>query len=147
MKCKESSILPENENFDKNWNFREIFKFLFCYIYENLGKGFCIFLITFGRVDPPTSNRPSKIHKLMHLGIPHFFRKIPWGFGENLKKARGVKLTPLAFPGLMFGPTTAKVRNTEYTKYLIPSTSTVLRSNMMRLYSLTDINYIPNRSV
>ena len=34
MKCKESSIL-KTENFDKNWNFREIFKIFFAVLVQN----------------------------------------------------------------------------------------------------------------
>ena len=35
MKCEESSIL-KTENFDKNWNFLEIFKFFFAVSVQNL---------------------------------------------------------------------------------------------------------------
>ena len=69
-------------------------------IYENLGWGFCISPITLGWIDPKNWFEHEK-SQIEPLGLPIVFPKKSRGFGENSKKPRrGVKLTPLVFPGL-----------------------------------------------
>ena len=70
---------------------------LYTKIYEILCRAFFIF-ITLGRVNPKQWFNHQKITN--SLGLTIFFPKIPAGFGKIWKKTKGVKLTPLTFPGL-----------------------------------------------
>ena len=67
-------------------------------IFEILDKDFFIFPITLDRVDKDSTINRSEIEA---YNITYFFRKIPGGFGENLKKPRRWIDPPLVFLGLI----------------------------------------------